>query len=78
LTKDLKKQISVLEKTIEKLELRSSELESLLAEPDTYNNPQKIKIASAELLNIKTNLTGSLKKWEKITAEIEKIENQFS
>jgi len=78
LTKDLKKQISVLEKTIEKLELRSSELERLLAEPDTYNNPQKIKYANAEFLNIKDELNRNQKKWEQFAAEIERIENQFS
>ncbi len=76
-TKDLIKKISIIEKEIALLEKKEKELESALVSPETYQDSQKALELNKEFSNIKLNLNEYLKRWEKLSDELQIIELKF-
>lgn len=78
LTKDLKKNISEVEKIISDLESKEEDLESQLADSATYSDPGKARELNEKFTKIKGILAESMKKWETLSEQLAKIEEQFS
>ena len=76
-TKELRAKIKNLEQKIDELERRQKELESLLFAPDTYKDFKFANEKNIELNQIKSELENCLIEWEKLSAEVQEIENRF-
>jgi ATP-binding cassette subfamily F protein 3 len=76
-TKDIIQQIEKLEKEIELSELREKELESILADPSVYSNPQEAKERNLEYIQTKELLDRTIAEWEKFSENLHNIEKQF-
>lgn len=70
----LKKDLEKLEAKIEKLEAQEAHLEKELANPDHFNDLQKLQDIDRDFQKIKTELEGKNDEWEKLATEIEAIE----
>ncbi len=77
LTKDLRENISEVEKLINDLENKEKELESQLADPATYNDPGNVRELNQKFIDVKDDLTESMKKWETLSKQLAEIEQQF-
>ncbi len=77
-TKDIVMKIEQLEHEIELLEKKEKELESILADPDTYNNPQTAREKNLEFTSIKESLEKCFSNWDKSSEELAEIEKQFN
>lgn len=75
--KPLKKRLQELEKLIETCETRITEIESMMAEPDFYDDAEKVKKISLEYEEVKQSLSQSFNKWEEIAGRIEFIEEEY-
>ena len=73
----LKTNMARLEEEIEKLESRKEELETTLADPELYKNQERFADQSIQYGEIDKKLDRTYHKWEKIQAEIDKIESSF-
>jgi ATP-binding cassette, subfamily F, member 3 len=71
----LKKKLTNVEKEIERLEQRKSEIEGLMAQPDFYKNGEEAKHISAEYKSVQGKLNDSYYEWDKVTQEIAKVES---
>lgn len=76
-TKPIRKNIEALEKEIEEKELRKEEIEELMAEPDFYDDPEKVKKFSLEYDQLKADLTDRYSKWEEYQNRMEVIEGEL-
>jgi ATP-binding cassette subfamily F protein 3 len=76
-TKNLISEIALLEKKIEELEEKERKIEETLAQPETYNDPQKSFSLNKDFKIIKEELSGVILKWEKKSEELINIESQF-
>ncbi|MDR3668635.1 MAG: ABC-F family ATP-binding cassette domain-containing protein [Ignavibacteriaceae bacterium] len=76
-TKDLIQQIERLEKKIELSETRQRELESILADPSVYSNPQEARERNLEYIQTKEILEQIIAEWERLSEELHNIEKQF-
>ncbi|TVQ00621.1 MAG: ABC transporter ATP-binding protein, partial [Balneolaceae bacterium] len=72
----LKKRLSEIETEIEAKEQRKSTIESAMAHPSFYDEPEKVKEISLEYEFIKNELAELLNKWEEIAGRIEFIESE--
>ena len=70
----LKKRMEKVEQLIEKMEERKADIETAMADPDFYDDSEKVKEISLEYESIKTELAENLNKWEEIAGRIEFIE----
>jgi ATP-binding cassette subfamily F protein 3 len=77
-TKDLIKNIQLIESRIAKLEVREKQLEKELSDPALYNNPELMKEKNLQFNQVKQEISGLLKSWEENTAELQKVEGEFS
>ncbi len=77
LTKDLRKNISEMEKLINNFEIKEKELESQLADPATYNDPGNARELNQKFIEVKDDLAESMKKWETLSKQLAEIEQQF-
>jgi ATP-binding cassette subfamily F protein 3 len=77
-TKELKEKIKLVEKKIEGLEKSLKELEDILFSPDTYKDIKFANEKTLELNKNKIELEQYLIEWEKLSAEIQKIEEKFT
>ncbi|WP_340104727.1 ABC-F family ATP-binding cassette domain-containing protein [Rhodohalobacter sp. 8-1] len=75
--KPLKKRIKALEKDIETYETRIAEIEEMMAEPDFYDDADRVKEISMEYDDLKNSLNGAFGKWEEIAGRIEFIEEEY-
>jgi ATP-binding cassette subfamily F protein 3 len=71
----LKKKLSLVEKEIEKLEGRKSEIEGLMAQPEFYKNGEEAKHISAEYKAVQAKLNDNYYEWDKVSQEIAKMES---
>jgi len=78
LTKDLKKNISEIEKLISDFESKEEDLESQLADSAIYSDPGKARELNEKFIKIKYDLAESMKKWETLSEQLAEIEGQFS
>ncbi|MBD3616855.1 MAG: ABC-F family ATP-binding cassette domain-containing protein [Gracilimonas sp.] len=76
-TKPIRKNIEALEKEIEEKELRKEEIEELMAKPDFYDDPEKVKKFSLEYDQLKADLTDRYSKWEEYQNRMEVIEDEL-
>jgi ATP-binding cassette subfamily F protein 3 len=72
-TKPVKDKLAVLEKKIHEKEKKKLDCEIIMAAPEFYSNPQKVKIISAEYRTIENELTNLYAQWARLSEEIEKI-----
>ena len=75
--KPLKNRLQKLEKEISGYETRIEEIETQMAEPDFYDDPDRVKKVSIEYEELKQKLTESFSKWEEIAGRIEFIEEDY-
>jgi len=76
-TKDLKKEIEVLEYKIAQLEKRKNEIEDSLASPEFYSKPDKLKSLNLEYNTIKKELDQKIEQWTEASEKLEQILKQF-
>ena len=72
-----KKIIQETEQQIETLELRKTELEQLLADPELYNNQERFSEISTEYSTVERRLERVMYKWEEAQEKAEKIEAEY-
>lgn len=77
-TKGLIKTIADLEKEIEKLEEKKSEIEKDLANPDTYSDAAVAKEKNSSYAKIKTDIEKMMESWEELSERLSQIEQQFT
>jgi ATP-binding cassette, subfamily F, member 3 len=77
-TKGLKEKIKLIEKKIEGLEKNQKELEDILFSAETYKDIKFANEKTLELNQNKSELEQCLVEWEKLSVEIQKIEESFS
>ncbi len=78
LTKDLKKELTACEKSIGNLELKKSDLETELADPKIFSNPELAKSKNIDYEETKTRLEEKYSRWANLSHQIEQIETSFS
>ncbi len=66
-----------MEKLINDFEFKEKELESQLADPATYNDPGNARELNQKFIEVKDDLTESMKKWETLSKQLAEIEQQF-
>jgi ATP-binding cassette, subfamily F, member 3 len=76
-TKDILKEISVVESEIEKLEKKLKEIELVLADPSLYSKGEEAKEKTLEFRNIKTVLDNKISRWTELSDKLAAIESQF-
>ncbi len=74
----LRAAVAEAEKQIAALEERKSELEQILADPDTYNDQERFAELSREYNTVERRLDRWLSKWEERQARLEKEEKVLS
>lgn len=77
-TKELRTRIKKLEQKIAELEQRQKELEEVLFAPDTYKDIHFAAEKNVEFQKTKIELDEYLTEWEKLSSQIQEIENRFS
>lgn len=73
----IKNAIAAAEKSIEELEENISRIETELADPVTYNDPEKMKSLPAQLKQSKDTLEQTVEKWEALNDELSTKEKDF-
>ena len=76
-SKDIVKKIKELEKQIENLENKEKDLEKILADQETYSNPETAREKTVEFNKVKEMIEESLSEWSKLSEELTRIEKQF-
>jgi ATP-binding cassette subfamily F protein 3 len=77
-TKNLSNQTKHLEKEISRLEMKEKEIQDALSKPATYQDSNWVKEKTIELNNLKAELESKLQKWERLSIELQKIEQKFN
>jgi ATP-binding cassette subfamily F protein 3 len=77
-TKGIKEKLVKLEQEIEELEKQVSEIESILFNPDSYNDHFQIKELNKKQNELKSTLDVKTKEWEKLSERLYEIEKQFN
>ncbi|WP_020404678.1 ABC-F family ATP-binding cassette domain-containing protein [Gracilimonas tropica] len=77
-TKPIRHKIEAVEKEIEKMESRKMEIEEAMAQPDFYDDEEKVKKFSLEYDQLKAVLTDRYSKWEEYQQRLEMIEEELS
>jgi ATP-binding cassette subfamily F protein 3 len=75
--KPLKNRSEEIEKEIEKLEEKKEKIEIVMANPEFYDDAEKVKKTSIEYDNLKSDLADYLHKWEEVADRIEFIESSW-
>jgi ATP-binding cassette subfamily F protein 3 len=76
-TKKFKDQLTKLEKKIHELELELEEINTVLINPNSYNNPKQIKELNEKHKELKLSLDEKVKDWEEVSLSLEEIEREF-
>jgi len=74
----LEEEIKKLEQTIHKAEMRISEIDQLLAQPDVYTNASRCAELVSEKKSLQTALEKSLPIWEKKNQDLDRIKSEFN
>lgn len=77
-TKPIRQKIESLEKEIEQMESRKMEIEEAMAQPDFYDDEEKVKKFSLEYDQLKADLTDRYSKWEEYQQRLEVVEQEVS
>lgn len=73
----IKKRLEKTENEIEAKESRKEEIEIMMADPDFYNDSERVKEVSLEYEALKSRLADLLNKWEDLAGRIEFAEAEF-
>lgn len=73
----VQKQLKTLEADIEASEKRKLEIESIMADPDFYDDEERVKTVSMEYDQLKNSLAESFSKWEELAGKIEYLESKM-
>ena len=73
----LKKAVADAESEIHRLETRVAELEEILADPATYNDPERARTLPAELKSVKQALDTVMADWERYSEELSEKEKEY-
>lgn len=76
--KPFKKDFERYEAKIENLEVRKSEIEQTMAEPDFYDDSERVKEMSQKYDKLKAELVEVYAHWEELAEKISTIEEEFS
>lgn len=76
-TKDLLKEIELIEKKIEQLEKKKADIEKDLSNPEIYSNPQLSREKNDGYSQTKDELESIFLHWTELTEQLEKIERTF-
>ena len=76
-TKGLKKKVEELETLVNTLEEQKLQIESDLANPEIFSNPQRAKEKNEEYASVKTKLESTYDEWAELTEELNEIESSF-
>jgi len=76
-TKDLKERLAKLEKEIHKLEQELERINTVLINPDSYNNHNQIRELNEKYKELKLSLDKKLREWEEVSLSLEEIEREF-
>ncbi|OQA84684.1 MAG: putative ABC transporter ATP-binding protein YheS [bacterium ADurb.Bin236] len=60
------------------LESRAVEIEAALADPETYNDPEKSRALPAELKSVRAALDAAVSEWESLSEELDGKEKEFN
>lgn len=77
-TKPIRQKIDSLEEEIEQKEVRKMEIEEAMAQPDFYDDEEKVKKFSLEYDQLKSELTDLYSKWEEYQQRLEMVEQEVS
>ncbi|MBK9098240.1 MAG: ABC-F family ATP-binding cassette domain-containing protein [bacterium] len=77
-TKDLKEKLTKLEKEIHELERELEKINTVLINPDTYNNHTQIRELNEKHKELKLSLDEKVKEWEEVSLSLEEVEREFS
>lgn len=72
--KPLRKKVQEAEEQIDQLETRKQELESLMADPDLYGDPEKWADVSREYKTVERRLERNYSQWEDAQGKIDELE----
>jgi len=73
----LRTAVAETEEEIHRLESRAAEIETLLADPATYNDSEKARALPAELKSVKRDLETALARWESLSEDLSEKEKEF-
>ncbi len=76
-TKELKKKLSVVEKSVERLESEKSRFQEDLARPETYADAARARELQKRLAEIDSRLADQYSQWEKLAADLESVEAEL-
>ncbi|HSW53589.1 MAG TPA: ABC-F family ATP-binding cassette domain-containing protein [Ignavibacteriaceae bacterium] len=76
-TKELKERRAKLEKEIHKFEQELEKINSVLIDPDSYNNQTQIRELNEKHIELKSSLDKKVKEWEEVSLNLEEIEREF-
>ncbi len=76
-TKELRAKLQKAEKKIEELELQKVECEEQMAQPSTYEDPERSKEVNAVLATVKQDLAEQYQRWERYASQLEQVEAEF-
>lgn len=77
-TAPLKKRLKEIEEAIDTLEKAKKALETSMADPSFYEDPNAVKAAALDFERIQRDLSANYAKWEELSHRIEGIEEQHS
>ena len=74
----LKSEIEILEQQISEYEFKKSELEEMMAKPETYQDGEKAATMQKDYADISQNLQSCYERWEEAQLEYDEIIDQLS
>ncbi len=72
-TRPLQEKIEKLETSIDRKEVRKSELERLMADPSFYKDGEQVREVTAEYKALEAGLQGDYYRWNELTKELERL-----
>ncbi len=76
-TKPLKDAITLVEKEIERLEMKKTKNEALIVNPEFYKCGERVKEVNNEMKEINKELEKNYREWEQLQSQIEAINAEF-
>ncbi len=76
-TRPVQEEIEQVERTIEMLEQRQTELEALMADPELYRDGERARDISAEYRAIGPRLRDAYYRWNDLTQKLERLKEDF-
>jgi ATP-binding cassette subfamily F protein 3 len=74
--RSVKRQLEAVEAEIAHHELRKSEIEKLLADPELYKRGDEVKTISAEYKSVQKELDDAYWRWGKVSEQLEKVQSE--